>query len=138
MKPTFEKTVDVLVKAYLNNTLEHGNCQACAVGNMVAAACGYTYHEDELRQRWIEKSGASWQNLVLAPDLSTALRNEAVFEIESTGYTILELSNIEKAFETNKSTDGFLGLMAVVDVLAEIHGIDLTVKEEAKLLFVKL
>ena len=61
---------------------------------------------------------------------------------EATGYTIMELARIESAFERaefGKSKDEWMfnGLMAVVDVLAEIHGVDLTVKESAKLLFTK-
>lgn len=57
MKATFENSVDVLVKAYMNGTLMHGDCERCAV--------------------------------------------------------------------------------AVVDVLADIHGIDLSTKEDAKKLFIK-
>jgi hypothetical protein len=40
MKATFENSVDVLVKAYLNDTLEHGQCHACAVGNLICAETG--------------------------------------------------------------------------------------------------
>ena len=61
-------------------------------------------------------------------------------QAEATGYTIYQLNAIERAFEgvDELATDRmFLGLMAVVDVLAEIHGIDLKQREEAKLLFVK-
>jgi len=37
---SFENTVDILVKAYINDTLEHNNCYACAVGNIVAHNMG--------------------------------------------------------------------------------------------------
>ena len=33
----FNKSVDVLVKAYKSGSLSHYNCQACAVGNLVSA-----------------------------------------------------------------------------------------------------
>jgi hypothetical protein len=62
--------------------------------------------------------------------------------IDSTGYTVYELARIEEAFEdvdSNCTNDEWMfnGLMAVIEVLAEIHGIDLKQKEEAKALFVK-
>lgn len=72
-------------------------------------------------------------------------------QIQSTGYTFLELARIEKAFELGvssvvnnrfmtpeqKDAAQFAGLMAVVDVLAYIHGVDLSAKQAAKKLFVK-
>lgn len=66
-------------------------------------------------------------------------------EAESTGYTYEEIAKIENAFEwgwddkfgQETDDDGYLGLMAVVDVLADIHGIDLTTREETKKLFIK-
>lgn len=36
----YQKTVDILVKAYFDDTLQHGNCYACAVGNIIAGNCG--------------------------------------------------------------------------------------------------
>lgn len=36
----FNHSVNVLVKAYLNNTLAHSTCYACAVGNLVADGIG--------------------------------------------------------------------------------------------------
>ena len=43
MKATFSNTVDILVKAYLNDTLRHCNCYACAVGNIISSAMGYRF-----------------------------------------------------------------------------------------------
>jgi hypothetical protein len=103
---TFDNTVSILLKAYLNDELEHDNCAACAVGK--------------------------WINLL------------ARIRRTKTGYSVHEIHQIEYAFE-NAPYQGddteewmFNGLMAVVDVLAEIHGIDLTAKEEAKKLFVRI
>jgi hypothetical protein len=67
--------------------------------------------------------------------------DEAKFEIDSTGYSVKDLAKIEFAFETaqkgNTEDDWmFNGLMAVIDVLAEIHNIDLITVKEAKELFV--
>lgn len=66
----------------------------------------------------------------------------AYLMIDQTGYSEVELAKIEFAFESadegsTEDENMFNGLMAVVDVLAEIHGVDLTSKEQAKKLFVK-
>jgi hypothetical protein len=137
-KEKFNDTVSILVKAYLNETLVHGSCVACAVGNIIADKCGYKYvsvgslyspqlrWKDNVPQRWID-------------GLSNVVQSDQTI---ATGYTVKELSVIERAFECSSFGENddewmFNGLMNVVDVLAEIHGIDLTEKEEAKTLFVK-
>lgn len=149
MKATFENTVDILVKAYLNDTLKHGNCAACAVGNIVAKSLEY------------KVQGHSWlkNNKSIIPEwdlvFCTAFFKQDVDEtfyfgtakkqIDSTGYTWRELSRIEKAFESircksedwNSDEHMLKGLFAVVDELAIIHGINLEQKEEAKLMFTK-
>lgn len=154
MKATFENTVDILVKAYLNDTLIRGNCCACAVGNLVAHGLGLTYIlEDDLygdeNLGWKEKPIVSWRNVFMStvrdghPSRQfideESYYGDAKLEIDSTGYHYTDLARIEKAFESNYVGDDpmFSALCAVVDVLAEIHGVDLTVKENAKLLFVK-
>lgn len=68
-------------------------------------------------------------------------------QIDATGYRWQDLARIEFAFETayvGGFYDGpeaeqgmYAGLMAVVDVLAEIHGLNLEAATEAKALFVK-
>jgi hypothetical protein len=152
-RPTFEQTVNVLVQAYLRNELEHRVCTACAVGNIVAHALGTkpkrctdpdakTIHENYLFENG---NLMSWWNNDIGCHRPTA-------QSEATGYTIDELNRIELAFEFAEGqpdSDGFNseltmneewmfnGLMAVVDVLAEIHNVDLSVKENAKALFVK-
>lgn len=147
MKATFENTVDILVKAYFNDTLEHSNCFACAVGNIVAHNNGYEYIDCNrvFSQGKMKRFKAipSWYN-----SINRTSMNETDTQIGSTGYSLDQIISIERAFEQGWKTrydhsneehdkDGYHGLMAVVDVLAEIHNIDLTVREEAKLLFVK-
>lgn len=142
----FNHTVDVLVKAYLNNTLQHASCGACAVGNMVEESCrsiGVIAQHDTVNG-WgsvfvTDRSADNDHRIHPEKYLDFS---QAKLEIDSTGYTWQELSKIEYAFETCKYSDNedefmFNGLMDVIDVLAEIHGIDLTEKEEAKKLFVK-
>lgn len=141
----FNHSVNILVQAYLNDTLKHGDCRACAVGNIITA------NGHELPDHWSQNGQWLWfirkefrNDPSGANEFGLAL---AVNQIRSTGYSAYELHLIEYAFEEaenpkqNKFIDNdewmFNGLMAVVDVLAEIHGIDLTQREEAKLLFVK-
>lgn len=150
MKPTFEKTVDILVKAYLNNTLMHGDCEACAVGNIVHAAGAPRYNHGTLES----DSCGAWKNVfytetethiqrLFCDYKNTIYYQNGISVIELTGYHWEDLAKVEFAFETaepGKSKDEWMfnGLMAVVDVLAEIHGIDLKVREDAKSLFVKV
>lgn len=137
----FHYTVNVLVKAYLNDTLEHSNCFACAVGNMIADSMNLKYckqprHWHELQ--WESGMNAAWYDFLI----DGSNKEEAMIQIRSTGYSLSEIKEIEWAFEhayrgDSKDEYMFNGLTAVVDVLADIHGIDLTTREEAKKAFVK-
>lgn len=171
----FNHTVNVLVKAYLEGTLEHGNCYACAVGNIVAESTGKVFIRDEAtpteafygyRSLYWDGceypahggSTGGWGQVFTTQesdddDLEYVdgkvqeidlrfFKGEAKKQIMSTGYSVEDLAKIEFAFETCKwSSDAeermFNGLMAVVDVLANIHGISLEQKSEAKAMFVK-
>lgn len=133
----YKRTVDILVNAYFNDTLKHGHCHACAVGNIVAANCGIVNIASN--SEWIEKAIApaslGWAEVFLTERLlSKQLRmpkmyrriKAAKYQIDSTGYTWQELAKIEYAFETapnGGSNDEWMfnGLMAVIDVLDEIH-----------------
>ena len=73
-------------------------------------------------------------------DVIAELERDAREVIDSSGYTIDQLAKIENAFESAPQGNTeeeymFNGLMAVVEVLAKIHGIDLETKEKAKLQF---
>ena len=145
----YHKTVDILVDAYFADTLEHGNCYACAVGNIIAANCNIQYDPYYMaRGKLIWKSGRSfWDDVFYTSQSTQSFRideyeGNAKYQIDSTGYTVYELAKIEYAFETadkGKSEDEWMfnGLMAVVDVLDEIHEntdeeITLKVKSEFK------
>jgi hypothetical protein len=157
----------VLVKAFLDDTLVHGNCYACAVGNLVACGLGakviktdhrFVTHiwdngEDypgKVHRNTIQHDG--WGAFFTTDrDYRTGKKKQEVNlhllqservqrHITVTGYTWEELARIEFAFESadKRKKDRMLnGLMKVVDVLADIHGVDLSVKESAKLQFVK-
>jgi hypothetical protein len=149
-KVMFYNSVSVLVTAFLNDTLQHGNCHTCAVGNFVAAANNFKYENHKIyKYKKVYNGGRlpAWQEVFMTIDDDQFVdlkkyRGEAKEQIDSTGYTYEELAKIEYAFET--ADRGYLsedhmfnGLMSCVDVLAEIHNIDLSVREEAKLLFKK-
>lgn len=156
MKATFSNTVDILVKAYLNDTLQHSNCYACAVGNLVADAMGYKYCGSKKKARGLTWEGFNGYDGLMSDDLwvrvfyTRDFSHEQVVnisrydgrrkeQIDTTGYSLEELIKIEHAFETGwKGKDKmFNALLSVVDVLASIHNVDLSVKESAKQLFVK-
>jgi hypothetical protein len=166
----FNHSVNVLVKAYFYGDLEHQNCACCAVGNLMADACGYKIeHLNDDKSLWTRSDDRTvidpieWVHV-----FGTKTREEGKnffrrkkisvvntwFDLENvttsvnqwaakTGYSLVELARIENAFESaqygeNDDTWMFNGLMAVVDVLADIHGINLESKEEAKKLFVRV
>lgn len=150
----FDETVSILVKAYLNNQLEHRICTACAVGNIVAHHLGTkprvltTGNHGVVHDNYYFDDGTfmTWWNGCLG-------EHKPSEQQQLTGYTVEELNQIEIAFEfaegapdfsggmskdkTMNETWMFNGLMAVVDTLADIHGINLEVKESAKAMFVK-
>ena len=120
----YNKTVDILVQAYLNDTLQHLNCYACAVGNMIAANLGIKMIKEDTMIKWEDygdKKQVNW--FAGLRGLSYASHEEFKKEIESTGYSIVEIDKIEKAFEgvPEEGDKMFNGLMAVIDVLDEIH-----------------
>lgn len=161
MTPTFEKTVDILVKAYLNDTLEHANCAACAIGNLIAHAKGVKpvlAKDTPDRGLWRFSDGTlpEWQHVFCSEGVFGQIKKPHAYidtakqQIDSTGYAWQDLARIEAAFEAHgdrldmrnqspayRDELMFNGLMAVVEVLADIHGVSLEQKEEAKLLFVK-
>jgi hypothetical protein len=151
MKPTFNQTVNILVQAYLNNTLVHGNCYACAVGNIIASKMNYSFvkcKDDPNRKVVWETTGGYYDTTApmwytyISMNQPDNMPKQVIDQIKSTGYSFYEIQRIEWAFERCKrsaSEDEYMfnGLMAVVDVLADIHSVDLTTRNEAKLLFAK-
>lgn len=145
-KELFDRTIQILVKAYFKDVLDATECTACAVGNIVAENMGYNITPDFY---WSDgnddKIWAAWQVIVWGQNSAAAAnrRKRAKAEILSTGYSSKELGRIESAFmfahkEDKKTRDKVLiGLLAVVDVLCDIHEMNDPAKQEAKALFVK-
>lgn len=154
----FDHTIGVLVNSYLKNTLVHHTCAACAVTNIIGHSGWSRFFVT------IQNSNGTdiiqykaQESEILVPSIlcgarvvplsevcgDTLIEREAGFAaIVKSGYTIEELAKIEFAFETaargnNEEEHMFNGLIAVVEQLADIHGIDIKLKEEAKALFVK-
>lgn len=124
MKPTFNQTVNVLVQAYLNDTLSQGECAKCAVANIISE--GNVRYDFYLH-------GESWFKALGLNTAHPSCWNPEHPDVLKTKYNASDLIKIERAFE--RGDDVFGGLMAVVDVLADIHSVDLEQKESAKLLF---
>lgn len=142
----FDRTVQILVGAYLNNTLMHRNCHACAVGNLIAANLGIPYSKD---LKWIGREVA-WKEVFVTFRYQIAQLKrpwaycgEAKVQIDATGYTWQELAKMEYAFERapmghSRDEHMFNGLMAVVDVLAQIHELEENAKTATRELFASL
>lgn len=137
MKATFDNSVSVLVRAYLNGTLQHLNSCACAVGNLVAAAGGYKYQKLGNGSYWWTDKFPDWRH-------PKERGQDAEKQFDLVGYSYQQIRKIELAFEgqnriwypeRDEDENTFRGLLAVVDVLAEIHGVDLTTKQSAVLQF---
>lgn len=157
----YNKTVDILVQAYFSHTLEHGNCFACAVGNIVAGNCGIKYetiiHHNLPALVWAghKLSNSNIDGIEITPTYYvlrntqlTGAPSKTLSMQKSTGYTWDELSRIEKSFEdvnlsieaaSNDDDRMFNGLMAVIDVLDKIHeNTDTTVTTQTKKKFNKV
>lgn len=132
----YHKTVDVLVRAYFNDTLEHLNCRACAVGNLVAAGMGMKLvfigiTGDIVPAGFVPgdvtKDSGMWLDAIGRGCVSwLKMTDDIAMQVKSTGYTAEELAWIEHAFEhadLGRKTDEWMfnGLMAVIDVLDQIH-----------------
>jgi len=174
-KKLFERTLEVLVNAFTADKLVPGSFCSCAVGNMVAAACGYRVEfiafscsNEEFYKllTWM----ADEQTLVAAPEwhhvfytttsqkvYMDAYHGKAKKEIDKTGYDVYDLMAIEEAFElasrSGEDIDpmagmsllqrlnytrerSYLGAMAVLQVLGQIHELDVATLNKAKARFV--
>lgn len=132
-KELFDRTIGILVNAYFKGTLEHYNCCACAVGNLVAANCGYTYNESmKYNEAPAVNKDYGWAALFATTDRIQKYKPENIgmpatkYQIDSTGYSHKELMKIEFSFEYDffhgfTEAELFKGLMNVVDTLMQIH-----------------
>jgi hypothetical protein len=136
-KALYEKTVSILVQAYFNNTLHHGNPYCCVIGNLIADNMGIAYciNEDTVKIEFIDDvdpnkygleyadgSSPDWYGMV--NPLGWVNNGMGDLQIASTGYCLAEIIKIENAFEMEDESEGdkvFNGLMAVINTLDQIH-----------------
>lgn len=121
----YNRTVGILEQAYLNNTLQHGICTACAVGNIIAGNMGIKviYREPHVthslsgekfvmhRAYWVlpngeivDSMGPRWwrHKSDIYGDANFFLTDEwreGYEQILATGYSMSEVFMIEAAFE---------------------------------------
>ena len=160
-KETFEKTIAILVKAYHEGVLLHGDYCACAVGNIISSNLSLKIQRkhhilqpspDRYRKaglagfyEWVKEDSLEphWNNVFHTIETGQEFRihnyqGEAKRQIDSSGYDLESLMRIEKAFDTHKyidDKDGYKGLMSVCDVLMEIHECTAEQITKAKALF---
>ncbi len=122
----YNKTVDILVQAYFFGELEYSDCAKCAVGNIVAANMGVKPEQNITDD---------WGDLIMLGEGKAFdhKSDSAMKQINITGYSLINIANIEFAFYKgccvnynydNKDfldENNFNGLMAVIDVLDQIH-----------------
>lgn len=104
----FKKATDKLIKAYLNDTLQTGDCSACAVGNMCNG-----------QRIWY----ASVINFREINTVSIRQIQKADALIKETGYSIEEINQIESTFE-HTAGDNFNKLVAVFNLLCSFDNIE--------------
>lgn len=147
MTTRFNNAVNALVHAFFHDTLAKGTCAACAVGNIVAYNWGEKVKPGYKHIFKGYVSNGDWTRAFVTQRYSTPTVYEDSFNdpyvkacIDPTGYTILEMAKIEAAFERNTKLfydddypnhtkseimqDQYNGLMAVVEVLCELEGIE--------------
>ena len=149
MTKRFENAISALVKGFFDTTLVKGSCIACAVGNIIHYNCGVKIDYDEKNPHNTSSKleyNDDWYDVVHRL-LYTGNREKGLELISKTGYSLEEISKIEEAFEHNTNIcgsnyfkyskkeimeDQYKGLMAVVEVLCKIEGLN---SKEYKLLF---
>lgn len=125
-KEQFDKSVDILVKAYFAGTLNADKCSACAVGNILG------------HRNWVGGNRMYYPTCV-----TTVKEIRLLVDYNTSGYDERELASIESAFlkgvdypELCPTDSGnFKGLMAVLDVLQQIHECTDEETKEAKMKF---
>ena len=140
MNDRLKNSIEVLQRAYLTEELIAGNCQACAVGNLVAAS---SYTGDAGAWRYVFCTDRLDDNLepiqtFYKPGdgymlVNTRGYNDGLSAIKATGYSLKQLARIEYACESaiEQGSDidmpehksQWIRLQAVLKVLFDIEGI---------------
>lgn len=138
----FDRAIKALVKGFFNETLIATDTCACAVGNIVAYGAKIVLKKESyifgldgkpLMQRYYNGYDVAAWFIAIHHGIIT---ESALENSRDSGYSFDELRQIEEAFMINRdgSTDTeriFNGLIAVVEVLCEIDGIEPTEYKKA-------
>lgn len=132
MNERLKNSIEVLQKAYLEGTLKAGDCQACAVGNLVQAS-SYEGNSRDWRYIFCTAQGKQHFYLDREPIFGEDEYEGGLKAIKATSYSVKELAKVEYAFETAisiadhcilpKHVSQWKRLKAVIKVLFEIEGI---------------
>lgn len=127
----FENAISALVKAFFDGSLRKGDCTACAVGNITGTASWANVFVTAIGSK-----KQVWYGDMVAQAYGGIDHIESMC-LNSSGYSLKELAKVEFAFESNTKLfptcafshdlimqDQYNGLMAVVDVLCKIEGIE--------------
>jgi len=130
MNNRLKNSIEILQRAYLEETLIAGDCQACAVGNLVAKS-GYKGKPYDWRFIFVTSKGE--QHFFSLGEVSPADMFRGYKAIKATGYSVRELARIEYTFETALISEEaeelpvhevqWIRLQAVLKVLFDIEGI---------------
>lgn len=155
MTNRIEKAIDIFLDAVNNGTLAKGTCAACAVGNLVAHGMNGTilkrkskFGDYDIFESDVENTDWSIAFITSAgkQDIHGWSFNDpsVLLNVEATDFTVLELAQIEFAFETNTEitydeyhlataeeirADQIKGLEAVVNVMMKFDDVKADVKE---------
>ncbi|MDQ6481615.1 hypothetical protein [Dyadobacter sp. LHD-138] len=137
MTTRFKNAVDSLVSDFFKDELTKGSCSKCALGRIVAHSFNQNNITDVPVDFWKEAFVTSER--IQTVNIKYFDHEFLLKTVESTQYSIEEMMRIEYAFESNtqiswdlmanKSSneilkDRYNGLMAVVEILCEIDGIE--------------
>lgn len=159
----YQKTVDILLDAFNDKTLVAGNCYACAVGNIVAANCGFKMKADSAGWPYWDGCPPYFVNTdipdksAMNPEIANYIGNvwisvkkgiegvdewqvrnniPAMDQIRSTGYSPEEILRIERAFEYPTGYyrhTGLTMLSRLISVIKELGEIHETKEEDTTL-----
>lgn len=133
MTQRFRNAFDALTSAYVNGTLQHEDCTACAVGNIA------TYSGVNL-----DKGGLLWYSYICDRRESLSYGKHGFKNmmqvVERTGYKVEEIDRIERTFEgtvkeflldsQDRDQAQYQGLVKVIELLAELDGLDIEAQVE--------
>lgn len=136
----YQETVDIILDAYNNKQLVHGDQCGCFIGNIVKKrydvkpykgnSIEHAWSPDWFEVLYIKKNGNKHFDKHLDEHLS---EKEGLKQIKATGYSIDEIIQLEWAFEKEESEEEKLdngdisqyqGMKAALKKLAEIHDRD--------------